>query len=166
MPITVEKYGTSAKYGQLVSDRVASVSAVVADPDVQRRAKILGEHDTPTGEHVVANLRIKRAVERIGGAGGEPVEHDAGAADNGERKAPSVTWRTPGQGGHLLRKALWQRIGRVAVGRSALTERSEPRPVRRWPRADRIMSLFVPVMTDGGDHGDEHGHHGGPDSPR
>ena len=139
---------------------------IVADPDVQSFAEVLRKHHAPTGEHIVAYLFTERAVERIGGPGGKPVEHHAGAADLSEPERALGDTFYPRHCGDLSGKTLRQRVGGIAVGRI----RAHPHvDVRDRCEDGARRPDHVGVRTgdhDGGNHRDEHCHHRGPHSPR
>ncbi len=84
VPMIVEKYGTRASTGGSPQTVRGLQLQVVADPDTQGFTEVLRQHHAATVEHLAAHLLTDRAEERVGGTGGKPVKHHAGATDLSE----------------------------------------------------------------------------------
>ena len=139
---------------------------LVADSNVQSLAEVLRQHHSSTGEHRIAHLITDRAVERVGGAGGKPVEHHARPTDLGEPGCALGDTSYPRHRGHLVGKILRQRVDGIAVGRIGTHPHVDARD-RRENGSCRTDHVGVRTgYHDGGDHRDEHRHHRGPDPPR
>ena len=108
--------GHQGQHGRLLRAVRRLQLQLVARPDPEGLAQVLREHDAVAGEHVGADPVVEGAEEGVVAAGGEPVEHDARAADDGEAQGAFGDLRDPGHLGDLVGKALRQKVRGVLVG--------------------------------------------------
>ena len=144
--MTVEKYGPGPHRRTPWAVRRLQLERV-ADSNVQSLAEVLGQHHSPTSEHRSAHLIIERPVERVGGAGGKPVEHHPRPTDLGKPGCALGDSSYPRNRGHLVGEILRQRVHGIAVGGIGTHPTSTPATGAKMARAERIMSAFVPVIT-------------------